>query len=91
VNGVPLGEVMRAFGRTGAEIAADIRYAGNKIASYCIARCQPVRDFADVGVIRAHGSLVHHYLDRVDLDVLPRFKNIRVESFDARKLKGLRR
>ena len=88
-NGVPLGEIKHAFQRTEAEITADIRYVGDKIASYCIARCRPVLMFGDVGVIRSNRSLIHLYLDRVDLDVLPRFKNIRVEAFDHRKLRGL--
>jgi hypothetical protein len=89
-NGVALDEVRRAFNRTDADIAADIRFVGDKIASYCIARCRPLRDFGDVGVLRANRALVHLYLDRVDLDVLPRFKNIRVEAFDAKVFKERR-
>lgn len=88
-NGVALGEVMSAFRRTKSEIVVDIKYVADKIASYCIARCQPVRDFRDVGAIRANGALVHLYLDRIDLDVLPKFKNIRIEAFDRRKLREL--
>lgn len=89
-NGVPLAAVMRAFRKTDAEIAGDIRYVGDKIASYCIARCLPVKDFGDIGVLRAHRALVHNYLDRVDLDVLPRFRNIRVEVFDRKAIRELR-
>lgn len=90
-NGVALGAVKRAFGKTDAEIAADIRYVGDKLASYCMLRCRPVLDFRDVGVVRANRALVHLYLDRVDLDVVPKFKNIRVEAFDAKAIKELRR
>jgi phosphoenolpyruvate carboxylase len=89
-NGAALADTMRAFARTESEIAADIRYVADKIASYCIARCRPLKDFADVAVLRENRALVHHYLDRIDLDLVPRFRNIRVAAFDRQTLQEIR-
>ena len=90
-NGVPLGDVAAAFKRTDKEILDDMKFVVQKVHAYCLGRGRQMLTLDDVGALRLHRMIVLEILERLNLDVLPTYSKITVQTFDRKGLLDLGR